>query len=210
MTATPAIKAVVFDIGNVLIEWKPERFYDATIGEDRRRAMFSTVDLHGMNDLVDRGGDFTDTIYDWAEKYPDWRDEIRMWHDNWLELATPQIPHSVRLMRALRARGVPCFILSNIGVRTWEIAVEEYPFLAEFDHAYVSGQMRMAKPDADIYAAVEQHCGIAPGQLIFADDRQDNIDTAAARGWQTHLFTGPQGWADRLVAEGLLSAGDAG
>ena len=209
MTAIPPIKAVVFDIGNVLIEWKPERFYDATIGEERRRAMFATVDLHGMNDLVDRGEDFTDTIYKWAEKYPDWRNEIRMWHDNWLELATPQIPYSVRLMRALQAKGVSCFILSNIGVRTWEIAVEAYPFLAEFDRAYVSGQMRMAKPDDEIYAEVERDCGIAPGQLIFADDRQDNIDTAAGRGWQTHLFEGPQGWADRLVAEGLLSAEEA-
>ncbi len=43
------IKAVVFDIGNVLIEWQPERFYDAVIGEARRREMFETVDLHGMN-----------------------------------------------------------------------------------------------------------------------------------------------------------------
>ena len=30
--------AVVFDIGNVLIEWQPERFYDSVIGEERRRA----------------------------------------------------------------------------------------------------------------------------------------------------------------------------
>ncbi|MBE1285123.1 MAG: HAD-IA family hydrolase [Rhodobacteraceae bacterium] len=203
------ISAVVFDIGNVLIEWRPERFYDAAIGEDRRRAMFAEVDLHGMNDLVDRGHHFTETIYDWAEKYPEWRNEIRMWHDNWLDLATPQIPHSVRLMRALRRQGTQTFILSNIGIQTWDLAVGRYPFLAEFDRAYVSGYMKTAKPDADIYAQVERDCGLAPERLIFADDRQDNIDTAAARGWKTHLFTDPQGWADRLVVEGLLTAEDA-
>ena len=98
------IEAVIFDIGNVLIEWQPERYYDRIIGEDRRRAMFEEVDLHGMNDLVDQGHHFTDTIYDWAEKYPAWRDEIRMWHDKWIELAAPEIPHSVRLLRALRAK----------------------------------------------------------------------------------------------------------
>ena len=56
-------QAVVFDIGNVLIEWQPERFYDSVIGEDRRRAMFDAVDLHGMNDRVDSGENFRDTIY---------------------------------------------------------------------------------------------------------------------------------------------------
>ena len=203
------INAVIFDIGNVLIEWKPERHYDAVIGEERRRAMFAEVDLHGMNDVVDRGGHFTETIYDWAEKYPEWRAEIRMWHDQWLKLATPAIPLSVRLMRALKARGTPVFILSNIGVQTWDIACEAYPYLTEFDHAYVSGHMQMAKPDAEIYAAVEDHCGLAPGSLLFADDRGDNIATAAARGWQTHLFTTPDGWAQRLVSEGLLTAEEA-
>ena len=49
-------QAVIFDIGNVLIEWQPERFYDREIGEARRRALFAEVDLHGMNDVIDRGG----------------------------------------------------------------------------------------------------------------------------------------------------------
>jgi 2-haloacid dehalogenase len=45
--------------------------------------------------------------------------------------------------------------------------------------------------------------------LIFADDRTDNVAAADARGWKTHLFEHPQGWADRLVAEGLLTEAEA-
>jgi len=203
-------QAVIFDIGNVLIEWQPERFYDAEIGEARRRAMFSKVDLHGMNDEVDRGGNFTQVVLATAERYPEWRKEIRMWHDRWLEMAAPEIPHSVRLLRALRARGVPVFALTNFGVQTFDdIAAPHYPFLSEFDRAYVSGHMKTIKPEPRIYEMVEADCGIAPGALIFTDDRPDNIDMAASRGWQTHLFTGPQGWADRLVAAGLLTKEDA-
>ena len=41
-------EAVIFDIGNVLIEWQPERYYDSVVGEERRRAMFAAVDLHGI------------------------------------------------------------------------------------------------------------------------------------------------------------------
>src|SRR5690606_30390271 len=48
-------RAVVFDIGNVLIEWQPEQFYDHAIGREARTRMFAEVDLHGMNEAVDRG-----------------------------------------------------------------------------------------------------------------------------------------------------------
>lgn len=203
------IEAVVFDIGNVLIEWQPERYYDSVIGEERRRRVFDTVDLHKMNDRVDRGEHFRDVIYETADQYPELRDDIRIWHDSWLEMASPVILRSVRLMRALQAKGVPVFALTNFGVETFALAQTKYDFLSEFDRAYVSGHMKVIKPDADIYMQVEADCGIAPDRLLFTDDRADNIAAAAARGWQTHLFEGPNGWAERLVNAGLLTKDQA-
>ncbi len=199
------VRAVVFDIGNVLIEWQPERFFDSVIGQDRRRAMFAAIDLHGINDEVDRGGNFRDTIEAAAKANPDWHDEVMMWHDRWIEMAAPAIDHSVRLLRALRGAGVPVFALTNFGIQTFEVAEPVYPFLKEFDRRYISGHMGVIKPDAEIYARVEADCGVPPGGLLFADDRIDNINVAAARGWQTHLFEEPQAWAERLVSEGLLT-----
>lgn len=203
------IKAVVFDIGNVLIEWQPERFYDSVIGEDRRRAMFDAVDLHDMNERVDLGHPFTQTIYAMADQVPDWRDEVRMWHDRWIEMATPVIDHSVRLMKALQGKGMPVFSLTNFGVESYDYAATHYPFLREFDRDFISGHMKVTKPSAQIYQMVEAESGLSGDALLFADDRADNIAQADARGWRTHLFEGPQGWADRLVAEGLLSADEA-
>ncbi|SEP06855.1 2-haloacid dehalogenase [Salinihabitans flavidus] len=203
------IEAVVFDIGNVLIEWRPERFYDRVIGEARRREMFAALDLHEMNNVVDRGGHFSETIHAFAAANPGWHDEIMMWHDNWIELASPAIDHSVRLLRALRRRGVPVFTLTNFGVQNYPYAAGHYPFLEEFDRHYISGHMKVIKPDPRIYEMVEEDCGIAPDRLLFADDRKDNITAAAARGWQVHHFTEPQGWAGRLVSEGLLSREEA-
>lgn len=203
------INAVIFDIGNVLIEWQPERFFDATVGEGRRREMFAAIDLHGINDEVDRGANFRDTIYAAADANPEFRAEVRMWHDNWLELATPAIPQSVRILRSLRAKGVPVFALTNFGIQTFEIAEPVYPFLGEFDRRYISGHMGMIKPDAAIYQRLEDDCGIDPATLLFTDDRIDNIRAANARGWQTHLFEGPQGWADCVVSHGLLTKDEA-
>lgn len=203
------IEAVIFDIGNVLIEWQPERYYDRVIGEKRRRAIFDTVDLHAMNDRVDRGENFRDVIYETADQHPEIRGNIRRWHDNWIEMASPAIDHSVRLMRALQSKGVPVFALTNFGVESFAYAQSKYDFLSEFDRAYVSGHMKVIKPDADIYAQLEADCGVAPDRLLFTDDRQDNISAAAARGWHTHLFEGPQGWADCLVVAGLLTEKEA-
>ncbi|MEM1101850.1 MAG: HAD family phosphatase [Pseudomonadota bacterium] len=203
------VKAVIFDIGNVLIEWQPERFYDRVYGRARREALFQAVDLHEMNNRVDMGAPFRETIYATAEAHPAWEAEIRDWHDRWGELATPVIDRSVRLLRALRARGVPVFALTNFGVESYAFAQTRFDFLSEFDREYVSGRMRVVKPDPAIYAGVEADCGVAPGDLLFADDRTDNIEAAAARGWRTHLFEGPEGWAARLVDEGLLTAEEA-
>lgn len=205
MTGFPRIEAVIFDIGNVLIEWNPERFYDRAIGEAARKRLFSEVPLHAMNDEVDKGADFRVMVYKLAEAHPDHAEAIRMWHDHWIELASPVIPQSVRLLRALRRKGVPVFSLTNFGIQSFAYAASIYRFLEEFDRPYISGHMRVIKPDPRIYEMVEADCGVAPERLLFVDDRGDNIAAARARGWQAHHFTGPEGWAARLVDEGLLT-----
>lgn len=203
------IKAVVFDIGNVLIQWDPTPFYDDLIGPERRNQLFAEARLDDMNELVDLGHPFRQTIYDWAEQHPKWRDEIRMWHDHWIEFARPDISLSVHLMKALQTKGIPVMSLSNFGVDSYDYAATFYPFLREFDRDFISGHMGVIKPDPKIYAMLETETKLSGSDLIFTDDRADNIFAASERGWKTHLFTGPEGWADRLVAEGLLSEDEA-
>ena len=203
------IQAVVFDIGNVLIEWQPERFYDSVIGEERRRQLFKEVDLDGMNLEVDRGAPFARSVHDLAAKHPQWVTEIRMWHDRWIDMASPQIDHSVRLMGALRAKGMPVFSLTNFGVDTYDRAARDYPFMRQFDRDFISGHMKVIKPDQTIYQMLEDESGLRGESLIFTDDRSDNIAAAQMRGWRTHHFKGPEGWAKRLVTEGLLTESEA-
>ena len=201
MTERP--EAVIFDIGNVLIRWRPEQVYETLLTPEELTRFLAEVDPHEMNDRVDRGAPFRETIYAHAEKYPEWRDMIRLWHDRWIEMAAPVIEESVAILRHLRAEGVPVFALSNFGVESFAYAETHYPFLGEFDRRYISGHMRTAKPDAKIYAAVEADCGLSGAQLLFTDDREENIAAARARGWQTHLFRDPAGLAQALRDAGL-------
>jgi len=202
-------QAVIFDIGNVLIEWQPERFYDSVMPRALRERMFAEADLHAMNEEIDRGALFKETIYGWADRHPEWSDKIRLWYDRWIDMASPVIHHSVKLQRTLRAKGVPVFALTNFGRHSFDYALTQYDFLGEFDRHYISGHMNVTKPDPRIYAMVEADCGIAPGNILFTDDRADNIAVADARGWRTHRFSGPRGWAARLVAEGILTPQEA-
>lgn len=205
-----AIEAVIFDIGQVLLHWDPEAFYDRRIGAARRRALFDAVPLHVMNLDCDRGADFSASVQALADAHADWHDEILMWRDNWIEIASPAMDGSVMLMRALKAKGVPVHALTNFAVQTFQIACAEYDFLSEFDHRFVSGHMKLIKPDPLIYEAVENHLKLPGAALLFIDDKPENIAAAEARGWHGHLFDRPEGLARRLVAENLLSAGQAG
>lgn len=198
------IDAVIFDIGNVLVEWQPERYFDAKIGQSRRQAFFAAVNMHDVNDKIDRGAPFQSTIYQAADQMPRWAEEIRLWHDDWINIAGPDIPETAQILRDLRTKGVRVFALSNFGIGTFAIAEEVWPVLREFDRRYISGHMGMAKPDADIYGEVERDAGWPAQNLFFTDDREDNIEAARKRGWQTHLFEGASGLRARLVAEGVL------
>lgn len=203
-------QAVVFDIGNVLTCWTPEAFYDRELGEARRRELFAEVDLHGMNLAVDAGALFRETIYDLADATPKWSREVRWWYDRWIELASPRIEGSIALLRALRAKGVPVFTLTNFGRYSFEEALPKLDFLTEFDRSYISGRMGVVKPDPLIYQMVEEDCKLSGAQLLFTDDKAENIVAAARMGWRTHQFESWQGWARRLVAEGLLTEAEAG
>lgn len=203
-------QAVIFDIGNVLIEWNPEAYFDRHMSAEARAQMFAETAIDQMNIELDRGAPFRQTVYDLAQRHPAWSDMIRRWHDNWLDILTPEIAPCARLLRALRGRGMPVFALSNFGAESFEIARKHYPVLSEFDRAYISGRMGVVKPDPQIYQMVEADCGLPPGALLFVDDRADNIAVAAGRGWQTHHFNGWQGWAKHLTVLGLLSESEAG
>ncbi|MEJ6611413.1 MAG: hypothetical protein QNL63_17180, partial [Paracoccaceae bacterium] len=120
------VSAVVFDIGNVLIGWTPEQFFDAKIGADRRQAFFDAVPILAANAAIDRGSPFPDTIVQLVDQHPDWEAEITLWHTCWLDMVSPEITRSVRLLRALRRQGIPVFALSNFGAETFEIAKARY------------------------------------------------------------------------------------
>ena len=197
-------RAVVFDVGNVLVHWRPEDVYARLIPDAaERKALFDRVDFEAMNLRGDRDGRLADEVAALAARHPADAGPIIAWHDNWEEMFSPPIPESFALLAAVQAAGTRTVALTNFAADTWEKAVRMHPALGTFDVAVVSGREGAIKPERRIYEILEARTGLSGADLFFTDDRADNIAAAAARGWRTHLFEGPAGLKAALKGVGL-------
>ncbi|MFS4436925.1 HAD family hydrolase [Paracoccaceae bacterium GXU_MW_L88] len=198
-----APEAVIFDIGRVLIDWQPDRVYAPLMGEDRHE-FYARTGIFAANERVDAGADMGEVLHDLAADHPDDAAEIMLWGDRWDEMVGPEIEGSVAILHDLKAKGVPVHALSNFGKDTFAAAQKRFGALQHFDLKFISGSLGMIKPDPAIFAYVEDALGLKGSQLFFTDDSEKNIAAAKARGWQTHLFTEPDGL--RAALSPLLTA----
>jgi putative hydrolase of the HAD superfamily len=90
---------------------------------------------------------------------------------------------------ALKTRGLLTAILSNIGDTTQQAMERDLKWLTRFDVLVWSYQLRMAKPDPAIYRYALDKLGTQPAETLFIDDRQVNVEAAAALGMKALLFT---------------------
>ena len=207
MTAAPPVaapRAVVFDIGNVLVNWDPDRVYAELLPDPAERAAFrARVPLDAMNLRGDRGL-LAPEVAALAEAHPADAPLIRAWWERWDDMFGPRIEGSFAILAALRAAGVPTLGLTNFAADTWAgKACPTQPELAGFDHVVVSGQEGVIKPEPRIYALLEERSGYSGAELFFADDKPENVAAAEARGWRGHVFTGPEAFAAALRGAGL-------
>ena len=110
----------------------------------------------------------------------------------------------IRLHADLRRQGLPTYIFSN----TNDLAVRHirvtYPFFADFTGHILSYEHGVMKPDAGIYEIVERQCGHRGSDILYIDDRPENIATGAARGWQVVLQESPEKTIGAVRKIGLL------
>ena len=191
-------KAVVFDLGNVLLRWDPDKLYRELIPDaGQRKAFFDETEIMLMNEAVDRGRPLKEAVAQKISQFPHHAAHIQAWHDRWTDMAYALIPLTARVIRHLRAEGVPVFALSNFGHDTFDYAASIYPELLDFDRHFISGRLKTIKPEPRIYEILEEESGLGGDDLIFFDDLTTNIEAAQARGWQGRVFTTPE----RMVAD---------
>jgi epoxide hydrolase-like predicted phosphatase len=178
-------KVVVFDLGKVLVD------FDYGIAA-RKLALQSSAPATEIRALIDqspllfryeRAGMTTQEFFEEVRQRIEFRGSFEEFAAAFADIFT-EIPEMTRLHSELRARGLPTFVLSN----TNEIAVRHvrrnFPFFAHFTDYIFSFEHAVLKPDPGIYEIVEQRSSCRGSEILFLDDKPENVERGHERGWQ--------------------------
>jgi HAD superfamily hydrolase (TIGR01509 family) len=195
---------VVFDLGKVLLEFdysKPARLLAA-----RSKASAADVEkLINHSPLLYRyetGLMTREAFYREVSAATGFEGTLEEFSPIFADIFEP-IPEMVELQATLRKRGVPTFIFSN----TNDLAIghirRKFSFFGNFDGYILSYEHGAMKPTAKLYEVVERDTGRRGAEIIYLDDRAENVAAGAARGWQAILHETPAKTLAALRAAGF-------
>jgi epoxide hydrolase-like predicted phosphatase len=187
------VKAIVFDLGKVLVD------FDYEIAA-RKIAARSGISLEQIHEIICRspilfryetGQLTTQQFFEAVCAETGFDGGIEEFSESFANIFVP-IEEMVRFQSKIRSLGHPTFIFSN----TNDLAVthirRNFPFFSNFDDYILSYQHGVMKPDERLYMVVERQSGRSGGEIVYLDDRAENIAAAVARGWHAILHQSPR------------------
>ena len=177
------IKSIIFDLGNVLIDWDPRYLYHKLFQDEHEVEWFlENICDHDWNLKHDSGQLFSKGILEKSKKFPEYSGLINAWYQRWEEMLGGPIDESVEILSELKEKEVLLYILSNWSAETYPIAEKHFDFLSWFDGKIISGEVGIVKPDLGIYKLLIERYDLDPQQTIFIDDKLENIKAAEFLG----------------------------
>ena len=199
----PTVRAVVFDIGGVLLEWDPARVYRELVADPAELAWFlSEVCTPEWNGTLDAGRPFDEACDDLARRHPAHAALIHAWKRQ-DEMIAGEIAGTVELVARLDDDGVPLYLLTNMPADIFAARRERFAVLRRFRGAVVSGEEGVLKPSAEIFGRLRDRYRLRPAETLFVDDAEVNVEGARAAGFQAHRFVDPPTLAVALRDHGL-------
>jgi HAD superfamily hydrolase (TIGR01509 family) len=201
-------QAVVFDLGKVLVD------FDYTIAA-RRIAARGKMTLLEIAAYIARSTLFveyesgrmtTHQFYDEIRGITGFRGDLAEFSECFADIFTAIEP-MVQLQGELQQRGLPAYAFSNTNELAAEHIRRPFPFYGKFDGCILSFQHGVMKPDARLYEVVENQSGRREAEILYLDDRPENIAAGAARGWQAILHESPEKSRAAVQKLGLLNHG---
>ncbi|MDZ5621392.1 HAD family phosphatase [Nocardioides sp. HM23] len=192
-----AVTGVVWDLGNVLIDWDPRAAVAAGMGDVEADRFFDGFDFAAWNQSCDAGRPWSEALAELDHTRSEWLEHGRAYHRHFAASLTGELSDTVALVHELHAAGVPQVGLTNWSAELWPHAPARFEFLGLLEDVVVSGVVGLAKPDPAIYRLAAERCGLPPGSLVFVDDKAANVAAAEGVGMHGRVFAG----ADRLRTE---------
>ena len=185
------IKNLVFDLGNVLIDFNPKRIVSAVFTEKEEQEIIykEIFGTKGWKQL-DRGVmTFEEHTQNLISRFPQYAREIQWIMDNWHK-DLPNIPGMNKVVKKLKANGFSLYILSNASKRYLKYALSKKDFFTHFSGVTISAELFLLKPQREIYEQFCQIHNLNPVECLFIDDKAENVQGAIDAGWQGYQFTG--------------------
>ena len=197
--------AFIFDLGKVLVD------FDYTIAARKiaARSRKAPADLHtflGSSPLLIQyeSGQLTrQKFFDAIHDAIGFQGDVAEFGSYFADIFT-EMPGTIVLQAELRRRGFKTFIFSNTNDLAIEHVRRDFQFFKNFDGYIFSYEVGAMKPHPEIYAAMEAMTGKRGAELIYLDDRAENIKAGLARGWRAILHESPEKTRRALTAFGVL------
>lgn len=186
LTAGPLfdmIRTIIFDFGNVLVEWDPLHLYIPYFGDEAKARWFvSNICTLEWHSFQDGGRTMAEGTAELIAKYPEWEKEIRLYYEHFDIMIPGQVPGMEEYVRELKAAGYHVCGLSNWSAESFPVLSPKYPVLGLIEDKVISGYEKLLKPDPAIYRLALGRFGANPDETVFVDDNPANVAAARALG----------------------------
>lgn len=157
----PVEPVVVFDVGNVLLNWDPRLLYRKIFASEAEVDWFlAHVCTMDWNLMQDGGRNWATGVAALSGLYPEWASQIAAYDLRWAEMVSGPVAPSVSVLEALKASGRSVYAITNFSSEKWAESQMRYPFLTLFDGVIVSGHEKLLKPDPAIYGLLFERYGL--------------------------------------------------
>ena len=185
-----AIKNVIFDIGEVLVDfaWREHMRTHLGFSEEAIAVLGEKWIGAPLWQELDRGAlSETEVIERAREAVPEYAAEIQRFWDNPDGIVVCR-EQSAPWLSSLKERGYGVYLLSNYPKSLFEIHIKDFAFVPYTDGRVVSCYEKVMKPDARIYQILLDRYSLKADECVFIDDREENIAGARAAGMHGIVF----------------------
>ncbi|MCF2625126.1 HAD family phosphatase [Fusobacterium perfoetens] len=198
------VKNIVFDLGNVLIKFKPEEFTEKNISEKYREDFYRIVFKGQEWADLDRGVlEYDEAVKIFSEKLPQCAEGIKKLFDNYILDVLEPIEENIEIMKSLKSK-YKLYILSNFHYPAFDYIFKNWEFFKYFDGKTVSGHCKLLKPERKIYERLCLDNVLEPCETIFIDDTKINIEAAEDFGIKGIHLSSPELLKEKLKENNII------
>jgi glucose-1-phosphatase len=177
------IKNIIFDLGNVLISFRPSEFFDK---KNYPKSIKDKIlsDIFGSKEwlMLDNGEITTKEAIDAISlKSSLKKEEIAHIFNLRTDLMFP-LDQNVRILPELKKQGFRLYFLSNFPIDIFEELKTGYYFFKYFDGGIISSEVKISKPDVRIYEIFLDNYSLVADECLFIDDLEVNVEAAKTTG----------------------------